>query len=118
MNEGASMTYNPLTVMLINMTVVFGVLISLGVLMELTRLIDPTKKKSEVTPQPAAAPAAAVAVAAPAAAAADETLAIIAAAIAAMGYSASQIVAVRPVGAETWGQSARVEVVQTRNQMF
>ena len=39
------MTYSPMTIMLINMTVVFGVLGALGILMWLIHLIDPTKKK-------------------------------------------------------------------------
>ena len=51
-------TENPFLVAIINMVVVFGVLIVLGVLMHVIEMIDPTKKK--VTSK-AAAPAAAVA---------------------------------------------------------
>ena len=53
-------TENPFLVAIINMVVVFGVLIVLGVLMHVIGMIDPTKKK--VTSK-AAAPAAAVAAA-------------------------------------------------------
>lgn len=38
------MTDNPWLIMLINMTIVFGVLIVLGILMTLIHAIDPTKK--------------------------------------------------------------------------
>ena len=37
-------TTNPWLIALINMTIVFGVLIALGVLMNLLQVIDPTKK--------------------------------------------------------------------------
>ena len=53
-------TNNPFLIAIINMIVVFGVLIVLGVLMHVIEMIDPTKKK--------AAPKAAAPVAAPAAA--------------------------------------------------
>lgn len=55
-------TTNPWLIALINMTIVFGVLIALGILMNLLQVIDPTKKKvakPAVAPTPAAAPAAA-----------------------------------------------------------
>ena len=45
--EGQAVTTNPWLIMAINMTVVFVVLILLGVLMEIVHLIDPTKKKKE-----------------------------------------------------------------------
>ena len=54
-------TTNPWLIALINMTIVFGVLIALGILMNLLQVIDPTKKKvakPAVAPTPAAAPAA------------------------------------------------------------
>ena len=38
-------TTNPWLIALINMTIVFGVLIALGVLMNLLQVIDPTKTK-------------------------------------------------------------------------
>ena len=46
--EGQAVTTNPWLIMAINMTVVFVVLILLGVLMEIVHLVDPTKKKKEV----------------------------------------------------------------------
>jgi sodium pump decarboxylase gamma subunit len=41
------MTENPWLIAAINMTIVFGVLIVLGLLMVLIHAIDPTKKKAE-----------------------------------------------------------------------
>lgn len=95
--EGQAVTTNPLLIMAINMTVVFVVLILLGVLMEIVHLIDPTKKKKE-------APAATAPVTAPAAPAApsasaqneEEVVAAIVGAIVAMGYSSEQIASIRP----------------------
>ena len=61
-------TTNPWLIALINMTIVFGVLIALGVMMSLLQVIDPTKKKvakPAVAPTPAAAPAPAAVAAAP-----------------------------------------------------
>lgn len=40
-----SVTTNPWLIAVINMTIVFGVLIALGVLMNLLQVIDPTKSK-------------------------------------------------------------------------
>lgn len=47
--EGQAVTTNPWLIMAINMTVVFVVLILLGVLMEIVHLVDPTKKKKRST---------------------------------------------------------------------
>ena len=95
--EGQAVTTNPLLIMAINMTVVFVVLILLGVLMEIVHLIDPTKKKKEVpkTETTVVAPAAS---AAPSASAQneDEVVAAIVGAIVAMGYSSEQIASIRP----------------------
>ena len=97
--EGQAVTTNPLLIMAINMTVVFVVLILLGVLMEIVHLIDPTKKKKEA---PAAATtsvtAPAAAPAAPSASAQneEEVVAAIVGAIVAMGYSSEQIASIRP----------------------
>lgn len=95
--EGQAVTTNPLLIMAINMTVVFVVLILLGVLMEIVHLIDPTKKKKEVpkTETTVAAPAAS---AAPSASAQneEEVVAAIVGAIVAMGYSSEQIASIRP----------------------
>ena len=48
-------TANPWLIMAINMTVVFAVLILLGVLMEIIHMIDPTKKKKVESAAPVAA---------------------------------------------------------------
>ena len=61
-------TTNPWLIALINMTIVFGVLIALGVLMSLLQIIDTNKKKvakPAVAPTTAAAPAPAAVDAAP-----------------------------------------------------
>ena len=50
-------TANPWLIMAINMTVVFAVLILLGVLMEIIHMIDPTKKKKVESAAPVAAAA-------------------------------------------------------------
>ena len=47
-------TTNPWLIALINMTIVFGVLIALGLLMSLLQIVDPTKKKAQVYKQFAA----------------------------------------------------------------
>ena len=39
-------TTNPWLIALINMTIVFGVLIALGMMMSVLQIIDPTKKKA------------------------------------------------------------------------
>lgn len=100
--EGQAVTTNPWLIMAINMTVVFVVLILLGILMTIVHLIDPTKKKKDVPPSaPVAAPAAtpvAAPVAAPNASAQNEgeVVAAIVGAIVAMGYSSEQIASIRP----------------------
>ena len=103
-------TNNPFLVAIINMTVVFGVLIVLGVLMHVIEMVDPTKKK--------AAPKAAAPVAAPAAAPvaapvvedkSEEIAAVIAAAVAACG-GAENVTAVRIAApAASWAVGARAE---------
>jgi len=40
-------TTNPWLIAIINMTIVFGVLIALGVLMSLIQVIDPTRTKTK-----------------------------------------------------------------------
>lgn len=96
--EGQAVTTNPLLIMAINMTVVFVVLILLGVLMEIVHLIDPTKKKKEApkTETTVAAPAAAPAAPTASAQNEDEVVAAIVGAIVAMGYSSEQIASIRP----------------------
>ena len=97
--EGQAVTTNPWLIMAINMTVVFVVLILLGILMEIVHLIDPTKKKKEApkTEQTVVTPAA-TPVAAPSASAQneEEVVAAIVGAIVAMVYSSEQIASIRP----------------------
>ena len=111
-------TTNPWLIALINMTIVFGVLIALGVLMNLLQVIDPTKKK---VAKPAVAPTPAAPAAAPVAAAQDdsEIIAVIAAAVAACGVSADQIACVRRIDAKSaWTVSSRVEAISVRKECF
>lgn len=105
-------TDNPFVIMVINMVIVFAVLTAVWGLIELTHIIDPTKKKAEpaAPPQPAAAPAAPVMAVAPATeeGISAETIAVIAAAVAACGCSPAQIKAVRPAEQPSWSRYARV----------
>ena len=96
--EGQAVTTNPWLIMAINMTVVFVVLILLGILMEIVHLIDPTRKKKEAPAATAPVTAPAAAPAAPSASAQneDEVVAAIVGAIVAMGYSSEQIASIRP----------------------
>ena len=81
--EGQAVTTNPWLIMAINMTVVFVVLILLGILMTIVHLIDPTKKKKDVPPSASAQNE-------------EEVVAAIVGAIVAMGYSSEQIASIRP----------------------
>ena len=96
--EGQAVTTNPWLIMAINMTVVFVVLILLGVLMQIVHLIDPTKKKKAPEASTTVAAPAAASVATPSASAQneDEVVAAIVGAIVAMGYSSEQIASIRP----------------------
>ena len=106
-------TSNPFIIMLINMTVVFLVLIALGVVINLIHYFDPTKPKAKPAEEaPAPAPAAAPAVkAAPEpkveSGIAPEVVAVIAAAVASMGYGPSAVKAIRPLDRNGWKQSGR-----------
>lgn len=110
-------TTNPWLIATINMTIVFGVLAALGVLMHVIQMVDPTQKKTAkpaVAPTPAAAPAAA-----PAPVQDDsEIIAVIAAAIAATGCSADQIACVRRLPNASWTVNARVEAISVRKECF
>ena len=110
-------TTNPWLIALINMTIVFAVLAALGGIMNVIKKVDPTQKKSA---KPAVAPAAA-----PRAAATKknkksdaEVMAVIAAAVAAYGYSSSQIACVRRLSAAGWSQNARIEAISARKECF
>lgn len=96
--EGQAVTTNPWLIMAINMTVVFVVLILLGILMEIVHMIDPTKKKKAPEASTTVAAPAAAPVATPSASAQneDEVVAAIVGAIVAMGYSSEQIASIRP----------------------
>ena len=110
-------TTNPWLIAIINMTIVFGVLATLGVLMHVIQMVDPTQKKTAkpaVAPTPAAAPAAA-----PAPVQDDrEIIAAIAAALAATGCSADQIACVRRLPNASWTVNARVEAISVRKECF
>ncbi len=103
-------TNNPFLVAIINMTVVFGVLIVLGVLMHVIEMVDPTKKKAAPKAAAPVAAAPAAAVAAPAVEdKSEEIAAVIAAAIAACGGS-ENVTAVRIAApAASWAVGARAE---------
>ena len=111
-------TDNPFVIMVINMVIVFSVLIAIWGLIELVHRLDPTKKKAE---PPAAAPAAPVPAPAPVAPAAPavpaglstETVAVIAAAVTACGYSAEQIHAIRPAEQPVWRNFGRASGMRT-----
>ena len=110
-------TTNPLIIMLINMTVVFLVLIALGVVINLIHYIDPTKPKAvpeeaaPAKPEPVSEPE-------PAAAApveegiSPEVVAVIAAAVASMGC-AGTVKAIRPIERNNWKNSGR-NAIQSR----
>lgn len=106
---------NPLVIMLINMTIVFGVLAILNLFIRLIHFVDPTRKdKKKAEPVKAAAPAPKVA--APAAAApvveagvSGETVAAIAGALAAYGIGFSQIKAIRPAARSNWAGAGRIQ---------
>lgn len=108
-------TDNPFVIMFINMVIVFGVLTAIWGLIELTHMLDPTKKKAEPPAAAPAAPAPAPAAAAPAASAglSAETVAVIAAAVTACGYSAEQIYAIRPAEQPAWRNFGRVSGMRT-----
>ena len=105
-------TDNPFDNKLNNMVIVYDVLTPIWGLIDLTHMLDPTKKKAE---PPAAAPAAPApapaAVAAPAVSAglSAETVAVIAAAVTACGYSVEQIHAIRPAEQPAWRDFGRAK---------
>lgn len=111
-------TTNPLIIMLINMTVVFLVLMALGVVINLIHMIDPTKPKAAPKEEAPAAPAP-VAEPEPVAAApvveegiSPEVVAVIAAAVASMGCSGT-VKAIRPLERNNWKNSGR-QAIQSR----
>lgn len=109
-------TTNPWLISIINMTIVFGVLAALGVFMKIIQMVDPTQKKT-ANPVAAPAPAAAPAVAAPVQDD-SEVIAVIAAAVAALGHSAEQIACVRRLPETGWTQNAHIEAISVRKECF
>lgn len=108
-------TTNPFVIMLINMTVVFIVLISLGLVINLIHVIDPTKEKAapkKEAPAPAPAPAAPAPEPVSADGVSPEVIAVIAAALASYGYGPAAIRAVRPIERDGWKNAGRSFGVQ------
>lgn len=108
-------TTNPFVIMLINMTVVFIVLIALGLVINLIHAIDPTKEKAapqKEAPAPAPTPAAPAPEIASADGVSPEVIAVIAAALASYGYGPAAIRAVRPIERDGWKNAGRSFGVQ------
>ena len=108
-------TTNPWIIMLINMTVVFLVLILLGLVINLIHRIDPTKKKAvgpEVDAMHVQAEQPVVAETASEKGISPEVVAVIAAAVASYGYGMEQIHAIRPIERDGWKISGRHQLVQ------
>ncbi len=100
---------NPWLVMAINMTIVFLVLISVGILIKIVYFIDPTRQRGSKSKSEAASAAVAPApVQKQAAKSNDDVIAVITAAVVAMGYSASQIASVRPTISKKWSMGGRI----------
>lgn len=114
---GQPVTTNPWLIMFINMTIVFSVLYGLSWIIRLIRVIDPTKPKEVATEEAPIVMAEAV----EDAPAEDDAqlVAVIAAAIAAYGYSQEQIAFIRRTsGGEGWAQAGRLATVNSRSQMY
>lgn len=108
-------TTNPFVIMLINMTVVFIVLIALGLVINLIHAIDPTKEKAapqKEAPAPAPTPAASAPEPVSADGVSPEVIAVIAAALASYGYGPAAIRAVRPIERDGWKNAGRSFGVQ------
>lgn len=108
-------TTNPFVIMLINMTVVFIVLIALGLVINLIHAIDPTKEKAapqKEAPAPAPTPAAPAPEPESADGVSPEVIAVIAAALASYGYGPAAIRAVRPIERDGWKNAGRSFGVQ------
>lgn len=108
-------TTNPFVIMLINMTVVFIVLVALGLVINLIHAIDPTKEKAapqKEAPAPAPTPAAPAPEPVSADGVSPEVIAVIAAALASYGYGPAAIRAVRPIERVGWKNAGRSFGVQ------
>ncbi|QJW49026.1 OadG family protein [bacterium BFN5] len=118
---GQPVTTNPLLISLINMTVVFGVLYGLSLIIRLIKVIDPTQKKKILKPEYSDSIADLAATTEQPIQDQkdhDEFILLCLAAIAAYGNAQFKIVSIRPIGNVCWSQAARVEAVTTRNQIF
>lgn len=107
--SGQPVTTNPFMIMLINMTIVFGVLWILGLVMNLIRAVDPTAKKN-ASPESAPLVAAPVVQVAPAPVAVDnkQLVAVIMATLSAYGCGKIEITSIKPIKNEAWTQVARI----------
>lgn len=98
---GTPVTTNPFLIMVITMTIVFGVLILLGFVIQLIALLDPTRKKERPAPAAAASQVAASTVESAAAAEAEvsmeekELAAVVTTAIMACGYQNVKIKSIK-----------------------
>lgn len=108
-------TSNPLIIMFINMTVVFLVLIALGLVINLIHYLDPTRAKSKKSQ---VAPVATVSAKKETPAKANNTdevsqeiVAAITAALMQFGYTASHIHAIHPAERAAWKQSGHLHGV-------
>ena len=113
-------TTNPILIALINMSVVFCVLYGLSLVVRLIKVIDPTQKK-KIAIEETNIVEKAVTTVAPVSLLQedyDEMMILFTAAIAAYGYKGAKVVAIRPVSSNIWSQAARMEMVNSRNQMF
>ena len=118
---GQPVTTNPILIALINMTVVFAVLYGLSLVVRLIKVIDPTQKKKiaqEEFPKLVSDSEAKITTAALQQENYDEMVILFTAAIAAYGYSNVRVVSIRPASSNTWSQAARMEMINTRSQMF
>ena len=113
-------TNNPFLIALINMTIVFGVLIVLGIMMIILHAVDPTKKKPAPKKPAVAAPKAAPAVAAPVVVDnTEEIVAVISAAVAAAQGTSANNVAIMSIQPSTgWKSNAFNTAISVRNEMF
>lgn len=120
---GQPVTSNPMVITLINMTVVFAVLWGLSIVVRLIRVADPTRKfktakdsslqkktaddstetvsiiQADITNETMPAE--------------DETIILIAAALAAYGINKARIVSVKPIRNPNWTQAARIKSILT-----
>jgi len=117
--EVIQVTDNPLLILIINMTVVFFVLFSLELLTRGIHLIDPTRKKSGPAAPQAVDSAMVQEVAGAETSGRENTIiAVIAAAIAAIGGTPGRISQIRRIDGASWTRQGRIEAVNVRKKMF